>query len=98
MNNHDLKVKDLNEIDISKLNTHITQNYKVEGELRREVQENIRRLIEINCYRGYRHRRKLPVRGQRTRTNARTRRGVRKTIGSVKPGAKPHPKISETKK
>ena len=83
-----LRVKDLNEGDTSKLNTYISQNMKVEGDLRREIQQNIRRLIEIGAYRGFRHRRNLPVRGQRTRTNARTRRGKRKTVGSVKTEAK----------
>lgn len=78
------RVKDLTEEQISKLNAIISANYKVEGDLRREVQQNIRRLIEIGCYRGMRHRRNLPVRGQRTRTNARTRRGKRKTVGTVR--------------
>jgi small subunit ribosomal protein S13 len=76
------RVKDLTESDISKLNTEISRSYRVEGDLRREIQGNIRRLIEINSYRGFRHRRNLPVNGQRTKTNARTRRGRRKTIGS----------------
>jgi len=78
------RVKDLTEGDISRINTEISRNYRVEGDLRREVQQNIRRLIEINSYRGYRHRRNLPVHGQRTRSNARTRRGRRRTVGSVK--------------
>lgn len=77
------RVKDLTEADVSKINTEIARSYRVEGDLRREVQANIRRLIEINSYRGFRHRRNLPVNGQRTRTNARTRRGRRKTIGSM---------------
>lgn len=76
------RVKDLTEGDVSKLNNEISRSYRVEGDLRREVQGNVRRLIEINSYRGFRHRRNLPVNGQRTRTNARTRRGRRKTIGS----------------
>ncbi len=76
------RVKDLTESDISKINTEISKTYRVEGDLRREIQGNIRRLIEINSYRGFRHRRNLPVNGQRTKTNARTRRGRRKTIGS----------------
>lgn len=76
------RVKDLTESDISKINTEISKAYRVEGDLRREIQGNIRRLIEINSYRGFRHRRNLPVNGQRTKTNARTRRGRRKTIGS----------------
>ena len=79
-----VRVKDLTEADISKINTEISRNYRVEGDLRREVQSNIRRLIEINSYRGYRHRRNLPVHGQRTKSNARTRRGRRRTVGSVK--------------
>ncbi|MCX7905786.1 MAG: 30S ribosomal protein S13 [Elusimicrobiales bacterium] len=77
------RVKDLSEEEIGLLNSVISKNYKVEGELRREVQSNIKRYIEIGSYRGYRHRRNLPVRGQRTRTNARTRRGKRKTVGAV---------------
>ncbi|OGR82078.1 MAG: 30S ribosomal protein S13 [Elusimicrobia bacterium RIFCSPLOWO2_01_FULL_64_13] len=84
-----VRVKDLTDADVSKLNTYIAQNLKVEGDLRREVQQNIRRLIDVGSYRGLRHRRNLPVRGQRTRTNARTRRGKRKTVGSAKAEAKP---------
>lgn len=76
------RVKDLTESDVSKLNTEISRSYRVEGDLRREIQGNIRRLIEINSYRGFRHRRNMPVNGQRTKTNARTRRGRRKTVGS----------------
>ncbi len=78
--NPDTRVKDLTEAEISALRDYILKNYKVEGDLRREVQMNIKRLIEIGCYRGLRHRRNLPVRGQRTRTNARTRKGPRKTV------------------
>jgi len=78
------RVKDLSEEEVNKLNTIITKNFKVEGDLRREIQANIRRLMDIGSYRGYRHRRNLPVRGQRTKTNARTRRGKRKTVGSGK--------------
>lgn len=78
--NPDTRVKDLTEAEITALRDHIAKNYKVEGDLRREVQMNIKRLIEIGCYRGLRHRRNLPVRGQRTRTNARTRKGPRKTV------------------
>jgi len=74
------RVKDLTEAEISKLREVIEKNYRVEGELRRQVDMNIKRLIEIQSYRGLRHRRSLPVRGQRTRTNARTRRGPRKTV------------------
>ncbi len=77
--NPDTRVKDLSEDDIQKLREGVGQ-FRVEGELRREVQMNIKRLIEIGSYRGLRHRRNLPVRGQRTRTNARTRRGPRKTV------------------
>jgi len=77
------RVKDLSEEEVSKLTTIITKNIKVEGDLRREIQANIRRLMDIGSYRGYRHRRNLPVRGQRTKTNARTRRGKRRTVGSV---------------
>jgi small subunit ribosomal protein S13 len=78
------RVKDLTEGEVSKINTEISKNYKVEGDLRREVQGNIKHLIEIGTYRGLRHRRNLPVRGQRTKSNARTRRGRRKTVGSAK--------------
>ncbi|MCF6097641.1 MAG: small subunit ribosomal protein [Tepidanaerobacteraceae bacterium] len=80
--NPDTRVKDLTEKEISNLRDIIEKNYKVEGDLRREVAMNIKRLIEIGCYRGIRHRKGLPVRGQRTRTNARTRKGPRKTVGA----------------
>jgi small subunit ribosomal protein S13 len=81
----DKRIKDLTETEVSLLNNIIvTGGYKVGGDLRREVQQNIRRLIDIGSYRGLRHRRNLPVRGQRTRTNARTRRGKRKTVGAVR--------------
>jgi small subunit ribosomal protein S13 len=76
-----IRVKDLTEEHISKIRTIIEQEYKVEGALRTEINMNIKRLIDIGSYRGLRHRRGLPVRGQRTRTNARTRKGPRKTIG-----------------
>ena len=76
----DIRVKDLNESDVSSLREFISKNYKVEGDLRREVQMNIKRLIEIGCYRGLRHRRSLPAHGQRTKTNARTRKGPKKTV------------------
>jgi len=76
----DVRVKDLTENDLALLREFISKNYKVEGDLRREVQMNIKRLIEIGCYRGLRHRRNLPVNGQRTRTNARTRKGPKKTV------------------
>ncbi len=75
------RVKDLTENQVGLISNMITKEYKVEGELRRDLQTNIQRFFEINCYRGVRHRRNLPVRGQRTRTNARTRRGRRKTVG-----------------
>ncbi len=78
--NPDTRVKDLSETDVNLLRDFIAQNFKVEGDLRREVQMNIKRLIEIGCYRGLRHRRNLPVRGQRTRTNSRTRKGPKKTV------------------
>jgi len=74
------RVRDLTEAEISSLRDHISQNFKVEGNLRREVQMNIKRLVDIGAYRGQRHRRSLPVRGQRTRTNARTRKGPKKTV------------------
>ncbi|RME46207.1 MAG: 30S ribosomal protein S13 [Chloroflexi bacterium] len=76
----DTRIKDLTEQEVSALRSYIDSNYKVEGDLRREVNQNIKRLQEIGCYRGLRHRRNLPVRGQRTRTNARTRKGPRKTV------------------
>lgn len=79
--NPDTRVRDLTEEEISKLRDFIDKNYTVEGDLRREVALNIKRLIDIGCYRGIRHRKGLPVRGQRTRTNARTRKGPRKTVG-----------------
>jgi small subunit ribosomal protein S13 len=78
--NPDIRVKDLTESDVNLLREFIAQNYKVEGDLRREVQMNIKRLIEIGCYRGLRHRRNLPAHGQRTRTNARTAKGPKKTV------------------
>jgi len=78
--NPDTRVKDLTEAEISKLREEIDK-YQVEGDLRREVRANIKRLMDIGCYRGLRHRRGLPVRGQRTRTNARTRKGPKKTVG-----------------
>ncbi len=78
--NPDTRVKDLAEDEIARLREIIARNYRVEGDLRREVSMNIKRLMEIGCYRGLRHRRGLPVRGQRTRTNARTRKGPKKTV------------------
>jgi len=76
------KVKELTPEEISKIDKFIEANYKVEGDLRREIKENIKRLIEIQCYRGIRHQKGLPVRGQRTRSNARTRKGPRKTVAT----------------
>ncbi len=78
--NPDIRVKDLSETDLAALREFIGRSYKVEGDLRREVQMNIKRLVEIGCYRGLRHRRSLPVNGQRTRTNSRTRKGPKKTV------------------
>ena len=78
------KVKDLTEEEIGKIGSYIQQNFKIEGELRQEISENIKRLIDINCYRGIRHKLSLPVRGQRTRSNARTRKGPRKTVGVIR--------------
>lgn len=78
--NPDTRVRDLAESEVAKLREAIDRNYRVEGDLRREVSMNIKRLQEIGCYRGIRHRRNLPVRGQRTRTNARQNRGGRKTV------------------
>ncbi len=78
------RVKDLDNSELALLRDYIDKNYRVEGDLRREVSMNIKRLIEIGSYRGLRHRRNLPVRGQRTRTNARTRRGVRRTVAGKK--------------
>ncbi|HHU92628.1 MAG TPA: 30S ribosomal protein S13 [Halanaerobiaceae bacterium] len=78
--NPDTRVKDLTEAEIAKLRDEISK-YQVEGELRREVRANIKRLMDIGCYRGLRHRRGLPVRGQRTKTNARTRKGPKRTVG-----------------
>ncbi|MBQ8288474.1 MAG: 30S ribosomal protein S13 [Clostridia bacterium] len=80
----DTRAKDLTESDVAKLRDEIENNYKVEGDLRRDVALDIKRMFEINCYRGIRHRKGLPVRGQRTRTNARTRKGPAKTIANKK--------------
>lgn len=80
----DVRIKDLTEDDLTKLRDYIQENIKVEGDLHREVSQNVKRLMEIGCYRGLRHRRGLPVRGQRTHTNARTRKGPRKQIGGKK--------------
>ncbi len=78
----DIRVKDLAEGDAAKIRDYIDRNLRVEGDLRREVSLNIKRLVEIRCYRGIRHTRGLPVRGQRTKTNARSRKGIKKTIAN----------------
>ena len=82
--NPDTRAKDLTEEEVAKLRDEIENSYNVEGDLRRDVALNIKRLVEINCYRGIRHRKGLPVRGQRTKTNARTRKGPAKTIANKK--------------
>ena len=82
--NPDTRVRDLTEDDISKLREYIDHNCRVEGDLRRDIAFDIKRLIEIGCYRGVRHRKSLPVRGQRSKTNARTRKGPRKTMANKK--------------
>lgn len=82
--NPDTRVRDLTEDEISKIRDVIDKQLKVEGDLRREIALNIKRLVEIGCYRGLRHRRGLPVRGQRTKTNARTRKGPRRTVANKK--------------
>ncbi|MBO8136860.1 MAG: 30S ribosomal protein S13 [Desulfotomaculum sp.] len=79
--NPDTRVRDLTEDEVNRLREYIDKNITVEGDLRREIALNIKRLMEIGCYRGLRHRRGLPVRGQRTKTNARTRKGPKKTVG-----------------
>jgi small subunit ribosomal protein S13 len=87
--NPDTRVKDLTEEEVNRIREIVDKGYKVEGDLRREVNLNIKRMVEIGCYRGVRHRRNLPVHGQRTRTNARTKRGARKTVaGRRKASAK----------
>jgi small subunit ribosomal protein S13 len=82
--NADTRVKDLTEDEVNSLRDFINKNFKVEGDLRREIALNIKRLVEIGCYRGIRHRRNLPVRGQKTKTNARTRKGPKKSIAGKK--------------
>lgn len=82
--NKDMRARELNEDDIARLNAILQSEYVVEGDLRRQIQNNIKRLVGIQCYRGIRHRTGLPVRGQRTRTNARTRKGKRKTVANKK--------------
>lgn len=84
----DVKVQDWSDENVREITGIITDDYKVEGELRSEVQMNIKRLMDIGCYRGLRHRKGLPVRGQRTRTNARTRKGKRKTVANKKKATK----------
>ena len=86
--NPDTRVKDLSEADAQKLRREIEDNHKVEGDLRREISMNIKRLIDIGCYRGQRHKLGLPVRGQRTKTNARTRKGPRRTVANKKMATK----------
>ncbi|MDR1740885.1 MAG: 30S ribosomal protein S13 [Synergistaceae bacterium] len=86
--NPDVRVKDLSEDDAQKLRREIEENYRVEGDLRREVSMNIKRLVDIGCYRGVRHKLGLPVRGQRTKTNARTRKGPRHTVANKKTAGK----------
>lgn len=84
--NPDTRIRNLTEEEVVRLREYIDRNLKVEGDLRREVSQNIKRLMEIGCYRGLRHRKGLPVRGQRTHTNARTRKGPRRQIGAKKKG------------
>ncbi len=85
--NPDTRTRNLSEEEVNRLREVIDREYRVEGDLRREVDMNIKRLIEIGCYRGMRHRRNLPLRGQRTRTNARTRRGPKRTVAGKKKAA-----------
>ena len=84
----DTRVRDLTEEEVARLRTYIDQNLKVEGDLRREISQNIKRKMEIGCYEGLRHRKGLPVHGQRTRTNARTRKGPKKTVAGKKQARK----------
>ncbi|MCX5687374.1 MAG: 30S ribosomal protein S13 [Candidatus Omnitrophica bacterium] len=86
--NPDTRAKDMKEDEVSRVAAIIQKEFKVEGDLRREISQNIKRLIDIGSYRGYRHRRSLPVRGQRTKTNARTRKGPRKTVGVTRKATK----------
>ena len=86
--NPDTRAKDMKEDEVSRVAAIIQKEYKVEGDLRREISQNIKRLIDVGSYRGYRHRRSLPVRGQRTKTNARTRKGPRKTVGVTRKATK----------
>tara|TARA_B100000315_G_C14442727_1_gene525447 strand:+ start:400 stop:771 length:372 start_codon:yes stop_codon:yes gene_type:complete len=78
------KASDLNEEEVSRIATHVQSNYRIEGELRREISQNIRRLIDVGSYRGSRHKKGLPVRGQRTRCNARSRKGPKPRVGGIK--------------
>lgn len=94
--NPDTRVKNLTEGEIASLRNVIEREYRVEGDLRRDVSLNIKRLIDIKCYRGTRHLRNLPVRGQRTKTNARTRKGRKKTVGAIK--AKPKEAVKKEEK
>lgn len=96
--NPDKRAKDLTEEEIARLSSVIQKDYKVEGDLRREISANIKRLIDVGSYRGLRHRRGLPVRGQRTKTNARTRKGPRKTVGVVRQKVERTVKDSGTEK
>ncbi|MBL4936121.1 30S ribosomal protein S13 [Clostridium sp. YIM B02515] len=82
--NPDTRVRDLTEEEVNALRDYVNKNFKVEGDLRRDIALNIKRLVEIGCYRGMRHRKGLPVRGQRTKTNARTRKGPKRAIGAKK--------------
>lgn len=86
----DTRVRDLTDDEVVRIRRYIDQNFRVEGDLRREVAQNIKRKMEIGCYQGLRHRRGLPVRGQRTHTNARTRKGPRKTVPGKKRAGKKH--------
>ncbi len=94
--NPDTRAKDLKEEEVSRIAAIIQKEYKVEGDLRRDTTQNIKRLIDIGSYRGLRHRRSLPVRGQRTRSNARTRKGPRKTVGVTRKGKIQAPAESDT--
>ena len=86
--NPDTRVKDLTEEELVKLRDHLEESYQIEGDLRREIASDIRRKVEIGCYQGLRHRRGLPVRGQRTKTNARTRKGPKRTVAGKKKAGK----------
>ena len=94
----DKRAKDLTEEEIAKLSSILQKDHKVEGDLRRDISANIKRLIDIGTCRGYRHRRGLPVRGQRTKTNARTRKGPRKTVGIIRQRAAAKPAAGADKK